>query len=176
MDEVIDYFIKEPEREFHVRQLAKLTKKSPTTISKYLTKLKKQSLLVSSKKYRHLLYKANSEGFEFKDLKRYYNVQKLRKSGLLDFLLDEFNNPEVIVLFGSYGKGEDSMKSDIDILIVTPIRKAVKLEKFEKVLEHTIQVFTHSRTEIEQMKASNKELLNSMVDGIILAGHWELFR
>mgnify|MGYP001562408188 CR=1 FL=1 len=69
MDDILEFFIREPEREFHVRNLAKLTKKSPTTISKYLFKFKKDGLLSLKKRFNHLLFKANTESKKFVDLK-----------------------------------------------------------------------------------------------------------
>ena len=40
--ELLNYFFENPEKEYYVRELAKLINKSPTTISKYLTNLEKK--------------------------------------------------------------------------------------------------------------------------------------
>ena len=74
MDNILEPFIKEPEKEFHVRQLSKLFDKSPTTISKYLKKLEKKKILKSKKKLNHLLFKANDKNEQFKQLKLNYNL------------------------------------------------------------------------------------------------------
>lgn len=176
MDKILEYFIKEPEREFCIRELARLIKRSPTTISKFLSKYKKELLLLSREKFNHLLYKADIKNPKFKDLKLYYNVKRIRESGLIDFLVKEFNHPEAIVLFGSFRKAENIPKSDVDILIVTPLKKQVNLKKFEKNLDHNIQLFLHSNQEINRMKNRNKNLLNNFVNGIILYGFWEVFK
>ncbi len=176
MDNLLKYFIKEPEREFHIRELAKLSKKSPTTISKYLNKFKKEGLLKSEKKLNHLLFKADTENIFFRDLKLLYNIKRLRKSNLIDYLIEEFNHPEAIVLFGSFSKAEDIPRSDIDILIITPQKKEINLDKFENKLGHKIQLFLHSNKEIERMKVKNKDLINNWVNGFILYGFWELFK
>ncbi len=176
MDELLEYFMKEPEREFHVRQLAQLAKKSPTTVSKYLSRFEKEKLLISSRKLKHLLYKANTESPAFRELKRYHNLRKLHESGLTQFLVEKFNNPAAMVLFGSYWKAEDSSKSDIDLLIITPNKNTPDLEKFEKALGRRVQLFLYSNAEIERMKTKNRELLNSFVNGIVLDGYWELYK
>lgn len=176
MDNTLEHFMKEPEREFHIRELAKLTKKSPTTISKYLNLYKKEQLLTYKNKFNHLLYKANIENKAFKDAKLFYNIKKLRSSGLIEYLGEEFNHPEAITLFGSFRKAEDIASSDIDILIITPIKKEVNLSRFEKYLGHNIQLFLHSSKEIEEMKVKNKELLNSFINGLVLHGFWEVFK
>ena len=174
MDRLMEYFIKEPEREFHIRELAKITGLSPTTVSKHLSEFEKKGLLVSKRKLNHRFFKANTEGRAFKNQKLFYNVQKLEESGLIDFLDDEFNHPESIVLFGSFRKAENIPASDIDILIITPAKKELNLEKFERKLGHKIQLFAHSKAEIEKMKQKNKELVNNWLNGIVLRGYWEV--
>ncbi|MBU2496753.1 MAG: ArsR family transcriptional regulator [Nanoarchaeota archaeon] len=176
MDEILKYFIEEPEKEYHIREIAKITKKSPSTISKYLEKFEKEGLLISRKKFNHLLYKSNTENLLFKNIKLSYNLKKLNESGLIDFLVDNFNNPEAIILFGSFSKAENFQGSDIDILIITPKKKEIDLSTFEKNLNHKIQLFLHSNKEINKIKTKNKELLNSFINGIVLYGFWELFK
>jgi len=175
MDRLLEYFINEPEREFHVRELAKLTKKSPSTISKYLTEFEKKELLTSEKKLNHLFFKANTKSTAFKDKKLFYNIQKIRNSGLIEQLNDKYN-PEAIILFGSFAKADNIITSDVDILVVTPSKKEINLEKFERKLKHQVQLFLHSKKELETMKASNKNLLNNFVNGIVLEGFWEIFK
>lgn len=176
MDKLLEYFIKEPEREFYVRELARLIKKSPATVSKYLKEFAKKGILVSASKLNHLLFKANTESHYFKEIKVAHNIGKVRESGLIDYLNKEFNQPEAIVLFGSFAKGENGPKSDIDILVITPVKKTINLKKFEKIMGYEIQLFVHSGSEIERMKTSNKELLNSFINGMVLSGFWEMLK
>lgn len=176
MDKILEFFIKEPEREFYVRQISKILKKSPTTISKYLKNYEKKEILKSERKLNHLLFKANREGEEFKQLKLKHNLDLLKNSGFIDYLVEEFNTPETIVLFGSFAKAENIPSSDIDLLVVSPTKKEIDLKKFEKKLGYKIQLFIHSNKEIEKMKIKNKELLNNWINGIVVCGHWEVFR
>ncbi|MAG77828.1 hypothetical protein CL616_00520 [archaeon] len=169
--DIIKYFIDEPEREFHVRELAKLTKKSPTTVSKYLKQLEKEKILILEKKLNHLFFKANNESSKFKDQKLFHNIKIIRKSGLTKYL-NNIYHPEVIILFGSFAKAENIERSDIDILVITPSKKEANLEKFENKLNHKIQLFLHSKKDIKIM---NKKLLNTFINGIKLSGYWELF-
>jgi len=171
--DIINYFMNEPEREFHVRELAKLTKRSPTTVSKYLKQLEKSNILISEKKLNHLFFKANSENPSFKDKKLFYNIKMIRNSGLIKFLNDKYD-PEAIILFGSFAKAENIERSDIDILVITPSKKEISLEKYERKLKHRIQLFLHSKNDFKSMK--NKNLLNNFINGIKLEGYWELFK
>jgi len=44
-------------------------------------------------------------------------------SGLIALLKDKYEEPEAIVVFGSYARGEDTSESDIDIAVVTKKKK-----------------------------------------------------
>ncbi len=175
MDSIAKHFYKEPQREFHIRELAKITKKSPSTVAKYLQKWAKEGLLKEKKQYNHKIYRANTESEIFKEKKRHNNLLNIRKSNLIEHLNKTYNHPEAIILFGSYAKAENTQRSDIDLLIITEKKNKEDLKKFEKKLEHNIQVFTKTKKEIEKTKKENKELLNNWVNGITLSGHWELF-
>jgi len=176
MDKIIEKFIEEPEREFYIRELAKISRKSPTTVSKYTHKLKKEGLLLSKKLSNHVFFKANSENINFRTLKREHNLRKLASSNLINFLEEKLNNPEAITLFGSFAKGEDIPESDIDILVITSVKKEIALGRFKRFLKRDIQLFLKSRKEIELMKKNNKELLNNFLNGAVVYGFWEVFR
>jgi len=175
MDNILEIFIKEPEKEFHVRQISKILNKSPTTISKYLKNFEKQGILKSKKKFNHLLFKANTENRSFRQNKLFFNLKLLQDSGLIDFLENELNHPEAIILFGSFAKAENLSSSDIDLLIISPLKKEIDLKKFEKKIGYKIQIFIRSKEEINKMKEKNKELLNNWVNGILISGYWEVF-
>ena len=176
MDRLIEQFIREPEREFHVREISKMLKKSPTTVSKYLKEYEKERILKSQKKLNHLLFKANTNDPVFKQIKLNHNLSTLHKSGLIDYLKEKFNHPEAIILFGSFAKAENTVKSDIDILVITSSKKDTELKDFEKKLGLPIQLHIYSNKDIETMKVKNKNLLNNLVNGIVLSGYWELFK
>jgi len=173
--DLIKFFINEPEKEFHVRELAKLVKKSPTTVSKYLKQLEKENILLSEGRLNHLFFKANTEQDSFKDKKLFYNIQRIRQSGLIEYI-SQMYNPEAIILFGSFAKAENIGRSDIDLLVITPVKKEANVEKYEKNLNHKVQLFLHSRKDLEDMKNKNPKLLNNFINGVKVYGHWELFR
>lgn len=173
--DIINYFIDNPGKEYHVRELARLVGKSPTTVSKLLKQYEKKEILFSQKKFNHLFFKANQASSFFKDLKLFNNVEVIRKSGLVDYLKDKYD-AEVVVLFGSYAKAENVAGSDVDILVVSSSKKNVNLRKYEKKIGAEIQLFLHSRKELDSMKKVNKGLLNNFLNGFKLDGYWEVFR
>ncbi len=169
-------FIENPNREYHLRELSRLLKISPTTVGKNLESLKKENYLLKRKDRGHLLYRANTDSDAYKDTKTYYNITRIKKSGLIDFLTNEYNYPKTIILFGSYAKAENTPQSDIDLFIVSETTKEPNLKKFEKKLGCEIQLFTANQRKFKQMKENSKELLNNILNGKILYGYIEAFQ
>jgi len=176
MDNILNLFLENPEKEYHVREIARKLKKSPTTISKFLKRYQNAGLLLSEKKLNHLVFKTNTDNINFKFEKINYNIKKLSFSGLIEHLEKELNCPEAIGIFGSYARGEDGKNSDIDIFVICPSKKEIILKKYENILEKQIQILILTEKDIEQMKKKNPELLNSLINGQIITGNWRLFK
>ena len=176
MNNILNLFIKNPEKEYHIREVARILKKSPTTISKNLNELSRQKILIKEKISNHYYFKANAENKEYKRLKLEYNLKKIKESGVIEFLEEKLNYPEAIILFGSWRKSENNKESDLDILVITSNKKELNLNKFEKKLNTKIQLFLFAEKDIERLKSKNKELLNNMINGITLYGFWEVFK
>lgn len=174
--DLLKLFFEDPQREFHLREFARIQKISPTTAGKFLENLRKDNYLLKRKERGHLLYRANTDSVEYKNLKVFYNISKINDSGLVDFLVEYFNYPEAIVLFGSYAKAENTPKSDIDIFVLSEFKKESDVSRFEKALKCKIQLFSANRTKFNQMAKESKELLNNILNGRILYGYLEVFR
>ena len=174
--DVLRHFFEEPEREFHTRELARLAGFAPSTISKYLAEMVKSSVIVARESKGFMLFRSNTQSMLYKDAKLFYNIQQIRKSKLVEFLVEQFNQPKAIILFGSFRKSENVPGSDIDIFIETAAKKDADLRKFEKKLGHSIQIIQFSSKEVEQMKTRNKEMLNNIINGFLLEGYFEVFR
>jgi predicted nucleotidyltransferase len=175
MEKIIGQFFDNPEREFYIREIARIVKKSPTTVSAKLDELVKKGILLREKKLNHCLFKANTENRVYRREKLVYNLAFVQNN-LLDFLVEEFNFPQAIILFGSFAKAENDLNSDIDLLVVSSSKKNINLKKFEEKIKRKIQLFVHSKEDIDKMKKTSPELVNSWVNGIKLYGNWELFR
>jgi len=159
-------FFEEPTREFNVREAARILKISPATASKELKKLAKEDLLMERKERMLILYKANIENDFFKDLKVFYNIRKIKTTGLLDSI-NQFYLKPTIVLFGSSAYGTDTETSDFDFLLISEKTKEFPdLNKYEKKLKRRIQVFVVK--DIKNLK--NEHLINNILNGMIIQG------
>lgn len=159
-------FFEEPTREFNVREVARILKISPTTASKELKILANQGLLKERKERLYSLYRANLESDFYKDLKTFYNIRKIKDSGLID-ALNKFYLKPTIILFGSASFGLDTKTSDFDLLVISEKRKEFpELKKFEKKLDRKIQLFVVK--DIKELR--NKHLINNILNGVVLQG------
>ena len=161
---VLKLFLQSPERQTHIREISRMTGLSPPSIMRIVKKLKAEGIL-RTEKNRIMENVMPAEGGKFVRLKRCYNVWSLFDSGLVDFLREEYEEPECIVVFGSYSKGEDISRSDIDIAVVTRKEAQPDVSKFERMLKRRINLH-----EIQVSKCGG-EFINSMANGVVLYGY-----
>lgn len=161
---VMELFFKHPEKKFHLRELERLIGLSMPGIRKIASRLEEEGLLKSKKeKMVKNFYASRDE--KFIQAKLSYNLYSIFSSGLLKFLKEQYEEPEAIILFGSYSKGEDISESDIDLAVITSQHKSADMRTFEKTLCRKIRVY-----EIKIGKAE-KGFLNTLANGIVLHGY-----
>ncbi len=152
------------------REISRLLDVSPTAIANSLSQLEKEKLIKinKSEKMNLNLIELNREDSKTIKLKKVENLKLLYELRIVDFL--EENHPgSTIILFGSYGRGEDTIKSNIDIAIINSKERKLKLQEFEKELEREIRINYY-----KSLKNINKELRENLCNGIILSGRIEL--
>ncbi|MBN1377093.1 nucleotidyltransferase domain-containing protein [Candidatus Woesearchaeota archaeon] len=162
-NKILEFFFDNPTTEFYIREICRKTNISIPSVISGVKKLKKNNILTVKKTKAIKLVKANIENKKFIELKRINNLLKLQDSGFLDFLKNNFN--ETIVLFGSYSKGEDTERSDIDIAIINSEYKNLDLTKFEKKLNRNINLH------FVEYKTMKEDFYNSLCNGIVLNGY-----
>lgn len=166
---VMRLFFENPEKKFHIRQIARLAGISSTGAIKIVKKLKKNALLKSRKERVVEEVEADFEG-RFLHVKRAYNLVSLHDCGLVKALKEFYEEPQAVVLFGSYGEGTDISRSDIDIAVVTKKNELADVEKFEKKLHRKIKIVTLA------LDKAAAEFKNSLANGIVLSGYLEIMK
>jgi predicted nucleotidyltransferase len=163
---ILKVFFEEPSKEFNVREVARRLKISPATASKDLKELNKKGILKKREERIFDLYMANSESDLYRDLKIFYNIRKIKESGLIESI-NKFYLKPTLILFGSASKGLDTETSDFDIVIISEKIKEFKdLKIFEEKLNRKLQIFAVK--EIKNLK--NRHLINNVLNGIVLQG------
>ena len=124
--DIIEYFVCEPKRDFYVRELAKLTKKSPTTISKYLKDYSKRGVLVCEEKFNHLLFKANLHSEEYKDIRNFHvsryiketkSFELLKQKSEAIVLIDRMDHIELIVIGRSCLRRFEKININVKLIV-----------------------------------------------------------
>ncbi len=159
-EKILELLFDFPTRKFHVREISKILKISAPAISNNVKKLENEGLIINNKGFISEIYAKIDN--KFKRLKRVSNLKKIYESGLEDCLIEKFPLTTV-VLFGSYSRGEDIEKSDIDIAVFNKEKK-INIEIFEKRLNRKINI------EFIEFKKISAELKESIINGIVLSG------
>lgn len=162
-DKILTLFFEEPNKDFHIREIARRLKIPKSTISYNIKKLIKEKLIIKEKKQVFPTFTSNQENELYKFLKKYHAIKNMIKSGLLDHIEKE-TNPRCIILFGSFSKVEYDKNSDVDLFVQAKDQR-IDLSKFEKKLNHKINILFE--TEINSISS---ELLNNIINGTKLRG------
>jgi predicted nucleotidyltransferase len=170
---ILELFFQDPSPR-HLRQIARECDINPTTASKYLDQFIKDGLLRKEEAHAVVLFTPQTSNALFILEKKLYNIHRIATSGIIQFCDKELSYP-AIILFGSWAKGENHQKSDIDLFIIASDPKQIDLSKFEKALRSEIQVFVESPAAFKKMRSTNKELLNNVLNGVILTGFVEVY-
>ncbi|MBS3075280.1 nucleotidyltransferase domain-containing protein [Candidatus Pacearchaeota archaeon] len=171
---IMEILFRFPDREFSLSELAKLSKVAKTNVGLMLENLQKLDFIEITKLSNLWRIKANQRNWGFIKSKIVYNLNFVYQSGLVEFLIGYFKNPKSIILFGSFGKGEDMSNSDIDIAIENDETKSYEiiglreLSEFEKAIDRKIQIHIFNRKEIDI------HVFNNIANGIVLFGFLEV--
>ncbi|MBI2576573.1 nucleotidyltransferase domain-containing protein [Candidatus Woesearchaeota archaeon] len=157
-NELFTYFCIHPSTAKGIRELGKALHLSPTQISRLAAPLLKEDLLQEKKVGRSRVLGANKQNSRFFLWKRWKNVYLLIESGILE----QFEEHPVrsAVLFGSFRRGEDTEKSDIDIALSEEV--PVDFAHLEKKLKRRLQVHL--------LPNAPPTLLENIRQGIVLWG------
>jgi predicted nucleotidyltransferase len=159
-------FFENPSKKYNVREVARILNINPSTASNYLKDLKENKLLKYKKDKIYDFYQANIDSFDYRDLKIYYSIRKIRCSGLIEEI-NKFYLKPTIILFGSVSTGYDLEDSDIDLVIISEKQNEFKeKKKFEKILNKKLQLFVVKN--LKELK--NQHLINNILSGIVLQG------
>ena len=115
---VLGLLLLQPDKTYHVREIARLTETSPGTLHKELSRLAQAGLLTREKVGNQIRDGADRRCPIFEEL-----AGILRKtSGLADVVLDALaplsKRIKVALIYGSVARGEERSGSDVDLLLI----------------------------------------------------------
>ena len=167
MMKVFEFFLGDPIKEYHEREVVRKTGVSKGSAGKILKLLTSMCLLTREEKGRLAIYKLNLKEPTVRQFKILVNIFALK--GLIDKLKDHSRKA---VLFGSCAQGTDVKESDIDLLVIAfekvPVKKIIS--EFNLKNERKIAPIIINMNEYVLMKKEDKPLYENINRGIVL---WE---
>ncbi|MFB6200263.1 MAG: nucleotidyltransferase domain-containing protein [Candidatus Nanohaloarchaea archaeon] len=162
--ELAEFFCTYPTGEFSISELAEETGFSKPWISEKVDELEETGFLTVEKRRNLKIARFNRENQESINTKRIINLEQLYSSGLVSKLEEKYMHPETIVLFGSFSRGEDTEKSDIDIAVISFETADIETE----VMERPVSIHEFEPGSVpENMK-------ETLANGINLQGYLEI--
>ncbi len=159
---VLEIFFKEPTKIHFIREISRKIPLAQTSVRNYIKEMVNSGLIMKKESKPFDGFIANRENEDFISLKQVYNLYSL--ADIKKTIIQKIG-PKALIFFGSYQKGEDIEGSDIDLLVVSKVKKEVILEKYEKKLERKIHI-----TFIEDIAELEKNLKDNVKNGWILYG------
>lgn len=164
---VLEFFLGEPIKEYHEREVVRKTGVSKGSAGKILKLLKSIDILTREERGRLAIYKLNLKEPTVRQFKVLVNTFALKA------LVDELKEcSRKVVLLGSCSQGTDVKESDIDLLVITQEKERVRkiLSEFNMNSERKVAPITVDTSEFIRLKKEDKPLYENIERGIIL---WE---
>ena len=168
--EVAELIFNYPNKIFHIRLLEKETGFSTTAIIDAVKDLGHFKIVQIEETPLTTNVKADLESEAYRFYKLVFNLYRLKRYLFIDGLIEIFNNPKAIVLFGSFGKGEDLEESDIDILVISSNQPDEKLQDFINIFEKELKRNVNIHI-LNSLDKSSDEFKNAIANGIVLHGY-----
>lgn len=139
-----------PDKNYHVRELARLTKTTPGTLHKELSRLAEAGLLQRTRQGNQVRYQANRDCPVFAELAGLFR----KTSGVVSVLAEALQSlrpaAELALVFGSIANGTENDHSDVDLLLIADCSfgDAVKaLHPAQATLQREINPVLYTATE-----------------------------
>ncbi len=163
---ILTLFFENPTGEFYLREVGVRAKISVGAAKKYLDRLVKAGILSARRQGNMRLFRANRESPAYKQKKVAYAVEKIVSSGLLAALMR--STPSSIVLYGSFARGEDDEKSDLDLLVISGSKT---LPRLPTIFGREVNVLVYGGREWAKKAKENKAFYDQVIiHGIPLYG------
>ena len=173
------WFFSFPTQEMSLTDLADNLDMSKTTANRIVTILEKEGFLLKNVLGKVWRISCNQRHVYNFSRKIAYNLTKIYESPLIqsihDFIQTEFKqSPRTIILFGSYRKGDDTEKSDIDIAVEILGNQSLAIQEFRifpqfeyrKNIKVNLHIFTRNNIDLN--------LFSNIANGIVLEGFLEV--
>lgn len=171
---ILYWFFAYPDMKITLSELAKELGIAKTTASRIVNDLLKENFLVVEEIGRAWGISCNINHPYNKTIKIGYNLQQIYLSGIIEEIYKQIGNPKAIILFGSYRKGDDISKSDLDIAVEVVGNEELKiftlgnlpLLGLRKDVPINLYIFSRNKVDLN--------IFANIANGIVLDGFLEV--
>lgn len=174
MEQLKASFFSNTLKRWYFKELVDRSGMSRERVNHYLKILAKENFIVRVKPLnKRPYYVARRDSERFRLEKRFYGLNMLKESGLLEDI--QLNTGiKSAILFGSFCRGDWDKSSDIDLFIYGDAAKLDKAE-FESKLKREIQLFSFNSPEDVKRELDSKVIAN-VAKGFNIKENLEPFR
>lgn len=167
------------DKEFYVREIARLIHFSSSGVQKELAHLEKEEILISKIRGRLKLFQVNKNDPSYLELKNII----IKSTGLkfyLEKILCNFPNIKIAFIYGSWAKGEADSLSDIDLLLIGDAKYDKlneEIVKFEDIIGREINFQLINKKEFKVRKKRKDTFIMDLLENpkvFIIGGISEL--
>lgn len=151
--------------ELHMREIQRVVGCTIGPIQSELKKLLELQLVTARRNGNRLYYSANREHQLYSDIRSLV----LKTSGLGDYLkevLRSIENIEVAFIFGSIASGEDTVTSDIDLMVIGSIglrALTAALSDFRAVIGRELNPHVFTKEEFSKRRIDGEHFISTVI-------------
>lgn len=159
-EKILDFILWRPTEQFYEKEIAEAVGVSKSMVNLLMIRLQNEGWVKIEEKGRLNLFRANLSSIKVRNFKKNLTIDKLDR--LVRYLS---NKVEKLILFGSAAKGEDSIASDLDILIIS--NQDLDVKKIRQLLpnDRQGQVMVKSADKFRELRSKNRVFYQALMQG-----------
>jgi len=159
---MLELFLFFPEKNFYLREIARLVKENTNSVRLELKNLEKTGLIKKSKKGNMIFYEINKKSPIYEPLKIIF----MRTESLGKFLEKSLKNKNIkyALVYGSFASGKETEDSDIDLLIVGSIKQSDIVDDISRFERKMLREVNYVLWTEKEFKKRIKEKNHLIVD------------
>ena len=127
---ILELFFNDPEKEYYLRQIEKLTGYSVGNIRREIITLEASGLFTHKMLGKIKLYKLNTDYSLYKEIKDIVR-KTISIEGRLKAIMNQYKKIEFAFIYGSFAKSKERSASDIDVMVIGSVApKNIKSDLF----------------------------------------------
>ncbi|MFC1800467.1 nucleotidyltransferase domain-containing protein [Nanoarchaeota archaeon] len=156
-----------PLKRWHFEEFVRETNMTRAIINKWLKRYQKEGLIKKVKERgKFPYYTCGLNNPVYKSKKKFYAINQLYQSGLIDHLMG-LKRVKTAIVFGSIPRGDWYKDSDVDLFILGDA-KGIDKHKYELKLKRDIELHVFSSN--KDVKRVRTGLIKNVVNGYIVKG------